>query len=94
MNYIFKGNPRGFYCGDCFDYLYGAKVRIYSVDKQSDITAMAVAREKETFHQRSADELKSLSKRLLAEAETDEQGNFAIELSDKKIRRWRFRDRL
>ena len=44
---------------------------------------LAVAREKETFHQRSDEELKSISKRLLAETETDEAGNFTIELSDK-----------
>ena len=62
MNYIFKGNLRGFYCGDCYDYLYQAKVRIYAIDKGADVTALAVAREKETFHQRSDEELKSLSK--------------------------------
>ena len=83
MNYIFKGNFRGFYCGDCYDYLYKAKVRIYAIDKQADITALAVAREKETFHQRSDDELKSISNRLLIETETDEEGNFTVELSDK-----------
>jgi hypothetical protein len=84
MNYIFKGNLRGFYCGDCYDFLYQAKIRIYAVDKQADITSLAVAREKETFHQRSADELKAISKRLLAEAVTDEAGNFSIDLSDKQ----------
>lgn len=84
MNYIFKGNLRGFYCGDCFDYLYHAKVRVYVIDKQADVIALAVAREKETFHQRTAEELKSISKRLLAETETDEAGNFTIELSDKQ----------
>ena len=72
MNYILKGNLHGFYCGDCYDYLYRVKVKIYAIDKQTDITALAVAREKETFHQRSDEELKSLSKRLLFETETDE----------------------
>ncbi|MBI5216198.1 MAG: hypothetical protein HY960_10640 [Ignavibacteriae bacterium] len=85
MNYILKGNLRAFYCGDCFDYLYKAKVKIYSVDKSGENTiAYAVAPEKETFHQRSEEELKSLSKRLLFETETDEMGNFTIELSEKK----------
>ena len=83
MNYLFKGNLRGFYCGDCYDYLYKAKVKIYAIDKQVDITQLAVAREKETFHQRSGDELQSLSKRLMIETETDEAGNFTVELSEK-----------
>ncbi len=61
MSYIFKGNLRGFYCGDCYDYLYKAKIKIYAIDKQANVTALAVAREKETFHQRSDDELKSIS---------------------------------
>lgn len=84
MNYIFRGNLKGYYCGDCFDYFQKAKVRIYAVDKQSDITTLAVAREKETFHQRSEDELKAIAKRLLAETETDETGNFTVDLSGNK----------
>jgi hypothetical protein len=84
MNYVFKGNLRGFYCGECFDYLYNTKVKIYAVDKAADVTLLAVAREKETFHQRNEEELKSISKRLLAEADVDEAGNFTIELGDKQ----------
>ncbi len=84
MSYVFKGNLRGFYCGDCYDYLYKAKVKIYSIDEQANITALAVAREKETFHQRTDDELKSLSKRLLLETETDESGNFTADFSNNR----------
>ncbi|MEO8762671.1 MAG: hypothetical protein ABI416_00195 [Ginsengibacter sp.] len=82
MSYIFKGNLRGFYCGDCYDYLYKARVKIYSIDKQADVTALAVAREKETFHQRTHEELKSISTRLLFETETDDSGNFTIDFGD------------
>ena len=82
MKYLFKGNLRGFYCGDCFDFLYKANVKIYAVDRAANVTAMAVAREKETFHQRSDEELKSISKRLIGEAVTDEAGNFSVELAD------------
>ncbi|MEO6188109.1 MAG: hypothetical protein ABIO82_00525 [Ginsengibacter sp.] len=81
MSYIFKGNLQGFYCGDCSDYLYNATVKIYSIDRKSDITAVAAAREKETFHQRTDEELKSLSKRLLLETQTDEAGNFSADFS-------------
>ena len=83
MNYVFKGNLRGFYCGDCFDYLYKANVRIYAVDKAANVTALAVANEKDTFHQRTGEELKAISKRLIAEAATDEMGNFSIDLRIK-----------
>lgn len=83
MNYHFKGNLKGFYCGDCYDFLYNAKVKIYAVDNTANVTALAVAKEKETFHQRTDEELTSISKRLIAEAVTDEAGNFAVELSEK-----------
>jgi hypothetical protein len=83
MKYQFKGNLRGFYCGDCFDFLYKANVKIYAVDRAANVTAMAVAREKETFHQRSDEELKAISKRLIGEAVTDEAGNFSVDLADK-----------
>jgi hypothetical protein len=83
MNYHFKGNLKGFYCGDCYDFLYNAKVKIYAVDSTANVTALAVAKEKETFHQRTDEELKSISKRLIAEAVTDEAGNFVVELSEK-----------
>ncbi|MEP6950662.1 MAG: hypothetical protein ABI863_15360 [Ginsengibacter sp.] len=82
MRYIFKGNLKGFYCGDCYDYLCKAKIKIYAIDKQADTAALAVAREKETFHQRSDEELKSLSKRLLFETETDNAGNFTVKIAD------------
>lgn len=83
MSYIFKGNLRGFYCGECYDFLYNATIKIYAVDKGADITAMAVAREKETFHQRSEEEIKSLPKRQIGEGLTDEAGNFSIRLDEK-----------
>ena len=86
MNYHFKGNLQGFYCGDCYDFLYNAKVKIYAVDNTANVTALAVAREKETFHQRTDEELQSISKRLIAEAITDEKGNFDIQLSEKNYK--------
>ncbi len=83
MKHIFKGNLRGFYCGDCFDYFYKAKVKIYSCDNTTNVTLLAVASEKNTFHQRTDAELKAVSNRLIAETETDEAGNFTIEFSEK-----------
>lgn len=84
MNYVFKGNLRGFYCGDCYDFLYNAKVRIYSATNNEQLTHMTNAKEKETFHQRSEEELQGLSNRLIAETMTDEAGNFTFEFSEKQ----------
>ncbi|MCR6637798.1 MAG: hypothetical protein NVV82_02055 [Sporocytophaga sp.] len=84
MNYIFKGNLLAYYCGDCFDPIYKAKVRIYRPDQSSNLTLNAVAASKETFHQRSEEELKSLSSRLIAEVETDALGNFVFELNERQ----------
>lgn len=84
MKYQFKGNLRGFYCGDCFDFMYNANVKIYALDRDANTTAMAVANEKETFHQRSDEELKLISKKLIGEGVTDEAGNFSIEITGKK----------
>lgn len=83
MNYIFKGNILAYYCGDCFDPIYRAKVRIYRPDQNSNLTLSAVAASKETFHQRGEEELKSLSSRLIAETETDAFGNFVFELNER-----------
>lgn len=84
MNYIVKGNLRGFYCGDCYDYLYNTTIKIYAVDSSTTATERASAREKDTFHQRSAEELNEISKRLIFETKTDERGNFVLELSEKQ----------
>ena len=84
MKYLLRGNLRGFYCSDCFDYLSKTKVKVYSVENAADVTALAIAREKQTFHQRSDEELKRIAKNVLAETETDDAGNFVIELGETK----------
>ncbi|MEO7767919.1 MAG: hypothetical protein ABIS01_10850, partial [Ferruginibacter sp.] len=84
MNYLLKGNLRGFYCGDCYDYLYNVTVKIYAVEVSAQTTQLAVAKEKETFHQRSAEELTAISSRLLYETKTDERGDFVVELGEKQ----------
>ncbi len=80
MKYIFSGNIRAFYCGDCFDFLSRVTVKLYPSGRQ-ELTA---AREKETFHLRGKEEMQAIGKLLMAESVTDEQGNFSIALSDKE----------
>ncbi len=84
MKYSLKGNLRGFYCGDCSDALNNVVVRIYAHKQVETATLLAAASEKETFHQRSDEELHAISDLLLAEAKTDAQGNYHIELDDDR----------
>jgi len=84
MKHQFRGNLKAYYCGDCSDRLYHAKVKLYQADPRAEVTVLAVASEKDTFHQRSEEELKALDKRLIAEAETDDQGNFSFVFDAEK----------
>lgn len=86
MKYLLKGNLRGFYCGDCFDYLNQVRVKAYAAESNETLTAAVAVREKETFHERSAETVKALENRLLAVADTDENGNFSLELSEKQYK--------
>lgn len=84
MSYFFRGNLRGFLCSDCYDYLSGVNVRLYRPLTDNDLTLRATLAEKETFHRLDEDELRSREGRLLAEAVTDEKGNFSFELNEKE----------
>lgn len=83
MSYIFRGNLCGYLCSDCSEPLFGIKVRLYQPDDKQDVTSNAVARPDDTFHQISDDEIKSKSKRLIAETIADEKGDFVFNLSEK-----------
>ncbi len=84
MNYSLRGNLRGFYCGDCFDFFYNATIKVYSTEASAVTTQLALANAKETFHQRTPKELKAISKKLLFETTTDENGNFEVLIGDKQ----------
>jgi len=84
MNYSLRGNLRGFYCGDCYDFFYNATIKVYSAEASAATTQLALANAKETFHQRKPDELKSITKKLLFETKTDENGNFEVLIGDKQ----------
>ena len=62
MEYIFSGSIRGFYYGDCFDFLSRVTVKLYPSGRQ-ELTA---AREKETFHLRGKEEMQAICKLLMA----------------------------
>lgn len=80
MPYIFRGRLCGYICDECPEPLARVRVRIYRTTDQPDVIARAVANPKETFAVLDDEALKAKEARLIAEADTDEQGNFSLEL--------------
>ena len=80
MTYMFKGRLCGYICGECPEPLSNLKVRLYSVEKERNISALAVANPKETFAILSDNLVSEKQSRLLAAADTDNEGKFNIEL--------------
>jgi len=80
MSYTFKGRLCGYICAECPEPLANLQVRLYRVDKQRNIAALAVANPKETFAILDDDQVSEKESRLLAKAEMDAEGNYAFEL--------------
>ena len=78
---MFKGRLCGYICAECPEPLANLQVRLYRVDKQPNVAALAVANPKETFAILDDDQVQEKASRLLAKVETDAEGNFAFELS-------------
>lgn len=83
MRYIFKGRLCGFICAECPEPLSNVKVRIYRSAAEADVTARAVANPKETFAILDEEALRGRESLLIAEADTDAQGNFSFDLGEK-----------
>ena len=79
--YIFRGRLCGYICAECPEPLANLQVRLYRVDKQRNVAALAVANPKETFAILDDDQVQGKESRLFAKAETDAEGNFTFELS-------------
>lgn len=79
-HYIFKGRLCGYICAECAEPLANLQVRLYRVDEQRNVAALAVANPKETFAILSDDQVQGKKSRLLAKTETDAEGNFTFEL--------------
>lgn len=80
-HYIFRGRLCGYICAECPEPLANLQVRLYRVDKQPNVAALAVANPKETFAILGDDQVQEKASRLLAKTETDAEGNFTFELS-------------
>lgn len=86
MNYIIKGNLAAYLCRECSEYLSQVRVRIYLPTSDINIAAVSAAEIKDTFREVSEEEIKAKQDRLIAEAETDINGNFSIEIDEKYSR--------
>ncbi|MBV8859521.1 MAG: hypothetical protein JOZ02_21495 [Acidobacteria bacterium] len=81
MPYIFRGKLCGYICPDCREPLSKVKVRLYRAGDEREVVARAVANPKETFAILSEEQVDERRSRLIAEAETDDDGGFAFELN-------------
>lgn len=80
MGYVLKGRLCGYLCAECQEPLAHVRVRLYR-PADENLTARAVASAKETYAILS-DEDVSKRGEPLAEAETDDQGRFEVELQE------------
>jgi hypothetical protein len=82
MSYLFRGRLCGYLCDDCQEPLAGVVVRLYAPKADDLVTVLAAASPKDTFAALSDTEAKERGDSL-AEAETDAQGSFTVELDEK-----------
>lgn len=83
MSYHFKGRLSGHICPECPEWLSGVQVLLYRVAR-TEVTALAVASPKDSFAILSEQEVAAKAGRLIAEARTDEKGDFSFELDERQ----------
>ena len=83
-NYIFKGRLCGFICPECPEPLANLKVRLYRLREEQNAVVLAVANPKDTLALVSDEQVREKAGTLLAEVETDADGNFIFELGEKQ----------
>lgn len=84
MAYIFKGRLCGLICPECPEPLSNVKVRLYRSQPAQNVTALAVASPKDTFAVLTDEMVKAKASSLIAEADTDAEGRFSLELGEKQ----------
>ncbi|MGK5048278.1 hypothetical protein ACQ4WP_20645 [Janthinobacterium sp. GB4P2] len=84
MAYILRGKLCGLICAECPEPLSHVIVRLYRPRESQNVTALAVASAKETFAILTDEEVQAKAPFLLAEARTDDDGNYSFTLSDKE----------
>lgn len=84
MAYIFRGKLCGLICPECPEPLANVVVRLYRSRDIQTVTALAVANPKETFAVLTEKQVKDKASTAIAEAKTDDGGNFTFDLGDKE----------
>ncbi|MFL6332543.1 MAG: hypothetical protein ACJ754_04280 [Pyrinomonadaceae bacterium] len=84
MPYIFRGKLCGYICPDCREPLSKVRVRLYRAADDREVVARAVANPKDTFAILSGEEIDGRKSRLIAEAETGDDGSFVFELDKQE----------
>ncbi len=84
MGYLFKGKLCSYICSECSEPLRRVKVRLYSLNAREDAIDRAVASAKDTFAILDDEAVKAKKSLLIAEAETDAEGNYSFDLGDQQ----------
>jgi len=84
MSYLFSGKLFGYLCPNCPEDLANMLVRLYRLPPDKQAAAHATANPKDTFEIHDPDAVDKKSERLLAEARTNDHGEFRIELGSKQ----------
>jgi len=82
--FIFRGRLCGFVCTDCSEQLSNARVRLYRLRDDQNVTALAVANPKDTLAVLTDEQVDAKSKYLIAEVETNDKGEYSFELGSKQ----------
>ena len=80
MAYIFRGKLCGYICPDCREPLSKVRVRLYRAGDDREVVARAVANPKDTFAILNEEQVEERKSRLIAEAETGDDGGFVFNL--------------
>lgn len=83
-NYIFKGKLRAYICKECLDVLANVQVRLYRHRSDQDVSGLVAAESKHTFSVLSDDDVKDKEQYLIAEARTDQNGEFTVQIHTEK----------
>ena len=84
MNYRFEGKLHAFICKECRQALAGTTVRLYRHQADQDVEVLVAAHPKETFTILENTDVEAKSDLLIAEASTNEQGEFTFDLNEEK----------
>lgn len=84
MNYTFRGKLQGAICSECSEPLSKVKVRLYQLQIDHEAMVLATADPKDTFTILTDAQIKSKKSFLIAETETDSDGNYVFQLGSSK----------